>query len=1409
MGPEEEDREEVFNTWPDEETVVRERKRSRRVSFAEITSVHVFDRDEDYETPPDSKPNHPETPELLLGQSNQGLVVRRGFPVNDDLKDHGHGHGEDDENDERELFVRCMDSSSPGSAAASATSNDEDNFFGPVSASFIRSGCLSDSAASDDNHDVTLDSTAFSLHFQSLMQSDSVGNLKTPTSVHSGFGDKTPTQSSMLSKSGNSMVLTEAKKLNATHSTPGGKSSAGSDSNNMSLVEVNPHRYDYGRLSPTLNAILGDSEKDIQVVSMADEMSISKSSSFVNLESKFSMLIKNKFELTKLKNFGDREVDGIETLQPVTETVSSWNDKFEESGESAKNPIENNSYYVSGGSKETIPSHASSPHQYQILQGERQEMPFGSDNALASRKCKASEMGHELFGGNNNIATPLRNSGQINSTSDCDNHPIANIYNPEKGKSPNGGMYTPNIHLSSGARTASPAQGSVSLLRAKIQESLVDASISSKSERTGTPFARKQPYSSPGADIRLQDNLSSIKNHISELKVLEKSPLVGMQELGGNSKTKPLDHFAKHTSFATVLGDVTPISKHTDISVVGSEDHPSSLAQEKVEDIVTTAKESRGHETPKDIALSEQNAVPVLEKKQSYQLSSGKFQRGQVVEMVVEMSGYSEGMQSHILASQDHNQSALVRTEPASPSTSISCMESIQAVGNNVSHSPLKTFEEKLNASIEHEARSRRTLDHVNEGSKFYNLGNRLNPADVTLENDAPSSHSTPIDKVVTDLGSSLEEKRQPPLSFLDINIDRSNEFDMLKGLSAKYSRPSKSQKEIGITGDHQTPLKLDNSIISMYKRLESFRSRTDPFKFKEKTSERASFYGSVSPDVHRRTATAIRLEKMLGEGVQSSLRKEVHNMSKNEFVHPIFTITKSPLVSTTVKYSSGNIPSPSHQNWPNSQEPHSMQDAESSRRKRRIEEITVMNKQKIGESGSTHKIPKVDLGTKSGALGFESEQYVAREKDSGRTGSYGSSGLINVFSRFSGAFKDLHFPSAGKFCSWEIGTLADMLGQLQMAKKYGMLCFDIQSQKMHDHMGLQERVSRARRLQQMVIYGQAKLHLLRMKQEKLLREAKLLQSGITEAKSLKFSLRNICSLNARNTWNNDFSCPSLSGDTMRKKEVAYCEMLAKRRTLGELDEKVKNVTKLLQAYCKTKRELSPSETILLVNDNLRKRTRSSYIQEELQLWQVDDLEGKNGSHSFLINYRCLLVQRFTVNLHSIPTITKLNTLNESNIMKSFPNINAIIAFTFVFNATGAQKLGSSKSLAGQTQITSSLLGNLLDVVAEVQRASIECRNLSEKSFCLPHAEQLELRFCFVSFNTGHKVTLTLDTTCLKCAVYPSDTHYSISITPASPSFLAEIGSAIGALKARHSRIIGLCKCISHIVQAQAGRRTP
>lgn len=112
-------------TEPEEETTALQRKRTRRVSFADITSVHVFDRDEDFETPPDPKPG------LLAGDGGRP-VDSSGESADtgdsDDSKDSSRrDDGEEDgdeEEDEQGLFVRNLELSSPGSTAGSATSNE-------------------------------------------------------------------------------------------------------------------------------------------------------------------------------------------------------------------------------------------------------------------------------------------------------------------------------------------------------------------------------------------------------------------------------------------------------------------------------------------------------------------------------------------------------------------------------------------------------------------------------------------------------------------------------------------------------------------------------------------------------------------------------------------------------------------------------------------------------------------------------------------------------------------------------------------------------------------------------------------------------------------------------------------------------------------------------------------------------------------------------------------------------------------------------------------------------------------------------------------------------------------------------------------------------------------------------------
>lgn len=136
----------------------------------------------------------------------------------------------------------------------------EDNFFGPVSASFIRPEQLSDWAASCENYEDTMDTTAFSMHFRSLVRSESGEEPKTPTAVSLAFGEKTPPQITNPTSSGGSfMQITEPKKLVSQFLVPVGKVRDVEDSNDMSIVEENPNKYDYGRLSPRTEALLSSS----------------------------------------------------------------------------------------------------------------------------------------------------------------------------------------------------------------------------------------------------------------------------------------------------------------------------------------------------------------------------------------------------------------------------------------------------------------------------------------------------------------------------------------------------------------------------------------------------------------------------------------------------------------------------------------------------------------------------------------------------------------------------------------------------------------------------------------------------------------------------------------------------------------------------------------------------------------------------------------------------------------------------------------------------------------------------------------------------------------------------------------------------------------------------------------------
>jgi hypothetical protein len=125
-----------------------------------------------------------------------------------------------------------------------------------VSTDFIKPERLSDSGVSDD---ITMDSTAFSMHYRSLARSDS-GDLKTPTRFDATVS--TPGLSSATP--GSFMELTDREKR--VPQSPVVASASG-DSDAMSIEGEQPKTYDYGRLSPGLVAILAQGSKDLDGVS--------------------------------------------------------------------------------------------------------------------------------------------------------------------------------------------------------------------------------------------------------------------------------------------------------------------------------------------------------------------------------------------------------------------------------------------------------------------------------------------------------------------------------------------------------------------------------------------------------------------------------------------------------------------------------------------------------------------------------------------------------------------------------------------------------------------------------------------------------------------------------------------------------------------------------------------------------------------------------------------------------------------------------------------------------------------------------------------------------------------------------------------------------------------------------------
>ncbi|KAJ6813141.1 uncharacterized protein M6B38_147350 [Iris pallida] len=500
----------------DEETVAW--KRSRRVSFAETTAVHVFDRDEDFDTPPtDSKP------------SPDSLGFRGDHSDTDDSKgsredgDEAVDEEEDEEEEEEERFVRDMDSS-PGSAVGSVTSNDDDNFFGPVSTSFIKSGRLSDSGMSDDNnHDITLDSTAFSLHFQNIARPEDC-------SANSSRSLRSPTEYLVPTDSPGFVVPKGfIQQVPLSRLSDGKMSDTAGNSTNMSIIVENPDRYDdYGKMSPTLEALLTEANKRTHHDSPSnavgsltskvcdDEVAVAKESG------------KDDTTTSSRRATGNAADDTSATTSTIHTPVSGRCSTGIE-GKLICDGI------PSPSKAETPPIDASSNKKTLGTLSSKVSDSFRDVcEAIQSNQVAVDAQNTDLFTSlDRNIHNELTlQSGLVNvelspgkvrrgkhdSNSSPELRPTLVPMNGQEQSLPSElGMHTPKDAVQP---LPTPLHGSISSLRAKRQQLFYDPSVLSQTRLIYTPDNEQPPSSLKIELTRFGERISAIKSRISKSKLL-------------------------------------------------------------------------------------------------------------------------------------------------------------------------------------------------------------------------------------------------------------------------------------------------------------------------------------------------------------------------------------------------------------------------------------------------------------------------------------------------------------------------------------------------------------------------------------------------------------------------------------------------------------------------------------------------------------------------------------------------------------------------------------------------------------------------------------------------------------------------------------------------------------------------
>ncbi|KAK6116318.1 hypothetical protein DH2020_049945 [Rehmannia glutinosa] len=1275
------------NTGPENsDTMALQKKRARRVSFAEMTSIHFFDRDEeDNETPlMETEKIGDESP----GDFGFGGLLERNMEFGGE--DGGNDNDEDEEMDMHRSFLRPVGSPSPGgSTFGSASSNDgkfnsfndctymedalvtEDNFFGPVSANFIRPGRLSDSAASDDNHDVTMDSTAFSMHYRSLARSESGVDLKTPTGGLF-FEEKTPTDANI----GSSMIFTLGKRPIPKSSMQITEVSGSHNSNDMSLVEENPNKYDYEKLSPGLDALLAESRKNLLHVSVSNDIITSPPPK------------RKEGEVLPSNDDGDNFVNLSDCQRKETGFINS-HDVLNEDQSAAR--IE---FGEANGAHETFPSPSS-----------REKFSSNTLGAAASSR--------------DNYKT-VRSPYQLSKVGQ-------------------NGSDSPLV-----ASTSSPA---------KRQQTLLTTASPSKHWELASPLPQLGSLLG-NESVEHQVTETSIQKSISKLELLERSAFSSAFSAKiDNSTVKTLD-FLKSPNFDSFLEKNRHISRINFVEDSFTEEKSDSVHQSKERSYAFSTDHARAEtlnhisgENNLDEHLGLVEIGNPLNELSAKSISRDQLKYGGTASSPSKITLSGNNLMRNLLTSKHSNEDALM-TETESLLAEIASGEGGKAIiTSKFVSSPDRMLEKKLSASPDLDSR-----DSTPE-RKFTDVN---------------------ISKATAHRGS-VSKGMKGELSSPFVEVNRLKNLIEIKSTDNREADIYNGKEIFGTTDNVSTPAKEKKSQVMYSKNLDVDNlTRRDMPWVEENLSggeSRAVSVGPVSP---------------------SGCRNLDEPRSKKNLAK---LLTASPSRTELDDKLSSGIPSPKITQLSGRLESFSTS-------KRNVE-LLLRDAQHRTEMTLMQRSPKLQKG---GNCDPETMLY----SNEGRTTLTGHERKkwIDTYSKFSEDMKILVSGSADKLNSKMIDVLEDMLVHQQKSKIYEMLHLGVMPQNTIVCHDVQlEKIAETNSLLHQVVFKRANLLLKHVKRERLLKRLQLLSSRIKESQVLRENNGSQplegCTTNVLVDAVGD---RTLSVNLKKGHEVSDEKLTAVRQALEALDRKILNLTRTFHVCCKMKTEPSCADTVALVNEHLIKRASCRFIRLDMQMWVVHGVGSVNGQHNVFLNYLDFIIQSIKIIVGPTSSASVSFKLNETNIIKSFPNMDACTAFAFVFNAETASKYIGAKTLARETQVSSSLLGTLLDVVEEVQLAQMEFQNLTQSSFCSPSAEQLHLMLCFVNFNSGRKVILTLDMSCLKRGIYPSEAlplqlGDSEKCSSYGPIF-DEIKEAIKGVKTGYMRILRLCKCVSQVVQA-------